>query len=60
MSDEFMRAPADQKVICAKVEYDSYAINKTIEDEYQIGFIVQQIIYIQHTQEVMILFKRKD
>lgn len=49
---------ADNKVVCCKV--DAYEVNEAIEDEAQVGWKVKQIIYINHTQEVMILFERVD
>jgi|GEM_PF-5484082 len=55
-----MKISAENKVVCAKVDFDSYEVNKAIETEAQVGWKVKQIIYINHTQEVMILFERED
>lgn len=56
--DEFPR----NKVEVVKIESSSsdVAVNQVIQNEYQVGWIVQQIIYLEHIQSVMILFRRKE
>ena len=61
-NNEYLEPLPDNKVEVVKVEYASsdWAVNQIIQNEYQVGWIVQQIIYLEHVQSVMILFKRKD
>lgn len=61
MTDEYFDEIPDNKVMIVKVETfaDDWAVNNTILNEYKIGWIVQQIVYLEHIQSVMILFKRK-
>lgn len=62
MKNEYFEPLPDNKVEVVKVEYSSseWAVNQIIQNEFQVGWIVQQIIYLEHVQSVMILFKRKD
>lgn len=60
MTGEYFEPIPDNKVLSAKCSLDCCEINKTIAEEYKIGYTVKQIIYIEHLQEVLILFERKD
>lgn len=62
MNNEYLEPLPDNKVEVVKIEHSSsdWAVNQIIQNEYQVGWIVQQIIYLEHVQSVMILFKRKD
>lgn len=60
MEKEYLEPLPDNKVVLAEIELDSYNANKIIAEEYKVGWVVQQIIYIEHRHEIMILFKRKD
>lgn len=62
MDKEYFELVPDNKVEVVKIEHSSssWAVNQIIQKEYQVGWIVQQIISLEHVQSVMILFKRKD
>lgn len=40
------------------VPVDEFQINKTIENEFAVGWKVKQIIYAENVQKVLILFER--
>lgn len=58
---EFEAIP-DNKCAIIKIESfgDDWCVNDAISNEYQVGWIVQQIIYLEHIHSILILFKRKD
>lgn len=56
-----LHIPANNKVRTIKIDFDAQEeINRAIDEEYQTGWKVKKIIYIQHTQEALILFERED
>ena len=46
MEKEYLEPLPNNKVVLAEIELDSYNANKIIAEEYKVGWVVQQIIYI--------------